>query len=650
MRPIASISLQAALLAVVHPPAFGQEPIHPPTGKEVLIFEDLPDIWSATRTLRSPLDVPNEVTVITAKDIRESGATTITELLETVPSLEIMRVSRADVNLSSRGFNPLVSSRVLAMIDGRSVYIDFTGVVLWDSLNVTLQEIKRIEIIRGPGSVLYGANALMGIINIITKRGHELPAASIRAGAGPETGFVSATAARSNDRASLKTSVQYRTMDDFRNEASPFTLTAQNRHTTAQRLKQFNSTFEYLFSDGTNVSVSGGLTHLDQDVGTQLGDFRLDGAALYYGKVNVEKGLWRFQGFLNGLDTGLDTAGSVFPPPLPPAVPFESDIKSTTLDGELQRVHLIGDHTFLWGVNLRRTATTSRSFLGGREQEALYGAFVQDEFPIGDRFLVLAGARFDEHPKAGFHVSPRASLVMKLGEAQRLRFLWAHSFRTPSHLYNYASVTIPNSGPLPPFRFNGNERLDSVTMDTWEVGYRTTFRERTLLNATVYLNKLQDFHALTRPNPLDPLLFGIDNDGHAQAWGAELSGEFQLNKSTSAFASYHFQSANGELQRLTPRNKAIAGIRGRFRSRLRYSLDAQYVSHTNYDTDAVDASFIGDVSVPSRFTVNGYLGFELRPDLELGFKVRNLFHRVRRQFPLGDEIGSEVLATLRWEF
>jgi iron complex outermembrane receptor protein len=601
----------------------------------------------------------NEVTVITAKDIRESGATNLVQLLETVPSLEIMRVSRSDVNVSSRGFNPLVSTNVLVMIDGRTEYIDFTGSVLWESLNVALHEIERIEIIRGPGSVLYGANALMGVINIITKRPHQMRPATVHLGVGSETGFATATGARATDRASIKTTVKYQTLDNFRNEASPFKLVPQTRDSTAQRVKQANSTFEYLFDDGTNLALSGGLTFLQQNVGTQLGDFELDDARLWYGKVNVEKGLWRLQAFVNGLDSGLNTAGSVFPPPLPPAVPFRSNIETTTFDGELQRTHLLGRHTFLWGGNFRHAATNSNSFLGDREKEAIYGAFLQDEFQVGSRLLLLGGFRLDDHPKAGFHVSPRASAIVKLDESQRLRFLWARSFRTASHLYNYASVVIPNSDPfalapgipfIPPFRFNGNADLDSVTLDTYEVGYRASPGDHLRFNATVYLNTLRDFHALIRPNPADPLLFSTENQGRTRAWGIELGAEFQLGQSTTGFASYHFQSADGDLQRMTPAHKAIVGFRGKLPFDLRYSLDARYVDHTEYDTDLVDATFIGDTDVSSQFTVNGYLGYQVRPDLEVGVRAQNMLHQVRRHFPLGDEIGSEVVGTLRWEF
>ncbi len=657
MRRSLPVAVALALIAASGP-ARPDDRGDPKPGPEVMIFSDLPDVWSATRTLRSPLDVPNEVTVMTSDDIRASGATSLVELLEMVPSLEVMRVSRSDVNVSARGFNPLVSSRMLAMIDGRSVNIDFTGTVLWESLNVALHEIDRIEVIRGPGSGLYGANALMGIINIITKRPHQLPAFTSRLGVGAESAFAAMTTARATDRASAKASAKWQWLDNFRNETSPYKLSPTTRHTTAQRLQQGNATFEYLLDDGTNLSVSAGVTRLDQGIITQLGDYDIDGL-MSFGKLNIERGLWRVQAFVNHLDLDVNTAGSVFPPPFPPAVPFQSRIQALTSDVELQRTHWIGDHTFLWGLNVRRIATTSRAYFGGREHETHYGAFIQDEFPLGDRLLALAGVRLDEHAKSGFQVSPRASLVYKLTDSQRLRLLWARSFRAPTHLSNYASVTIPNSDPtalapgipfIPPFRFSGNERLDAVELDTYELGYRGVYDERVSFDATLYLNTFRDFHSFFLPNPADVLDIGIESDDRTRAWGAELSVEFGLNASARGFASYSFQSAHGPLERLTPRHKATLGLRGKLMPRLRYSLAGRYVGHTNFETDPIDASFVLSTGVPSHFGVDASLMYQLRPSLELGIHARNVLHQVRPHFPLGDAIGSEVMGTVRWEF
>ena len=129
------------------------------TSPELMLFEEIPIVVTATRTARSVRDVPSAVTVITSEDIKASGATTITELLETVPGLDVMRISKSDFQAASRGFVAPSTTSLLTMVDGRSVYTDFFGITTWESINVTLQDIERIEVVRGPGSALYGANA-----------------------------------------------------------------------------------------------------------------------------------------------------------------------------------------------------------------------------------------------------------------------------------------------------------------------------------------------------------------------------------------------------------------------------------------------------------------------------------------------------------
>ena len=108
------------------------------------------DSGSSRRTARSIRDVPSAVTVISSEDIRASGALSLQELLQAVPGLDLIQVSRGDLNVASRGFVGPSSSSLLVMIDERSVYQDFFGVTTWDHLNVTLQDIERIEVVRGP--------------------------------------------------------------------------------------------------------------------------------------------------------------------------------------------------------------------------------------------------------------------------------------------------------------------------------------------------------------------------------------------------------------------------------------------------------------------------------------------------------------------
>src|SRR5687768_11857135 len=127
---------------------------------------------------------PSNVYVITDEDIRQSGATDIPTVLRRIPGIEVMQMSGADINVSARGDNQMQANKMLVMVDGRSIYLEGQGIVLWKLLPVTLPEIKRIEVMKGPSSALYGFNAFDGVINIITKSPDEIRGTTLQFGGG----------------------------------------------------------------------------------------------------------------------------------------------------------------------------------------------------------------------------------------------------------------------------------------------------------------------------------------------------------------------------------------------------------------------------------------------------------------------------------
>ena len=142
--------------------------------RELLLMMEIPIVITAARKEQPITEAPSTISVITEEDIRQSGAINLPDILRMVPGLDIMSVRLSDFNVTARGFNHLTANGMLSLIDGRSVYLDFLGTTLWDELPFVLEDIKRIEIIRGPGSALYGANAFHGVVNIITKSPRDL--------------------------------------------------------------------------------------------------------------------------------------------------------------------------------------------------------------------------------------------------------------------------------------------------------------------------------------------------------------------------------------------------------------------------------------------------------------------------------------------
>ena len=482
---IVSLTAQAALAA----DEFGSP--------EALLFQEIPVVISATRTERSMLDVPNAVTVITAEEIRASGATSIVQMLAWVPGVELMRTAAGDTVLSIRGFNNPATSRVLTMIDGRSVYQDFFGIVLTDHLNVAMDEIERVEVIRGPGSALYGANAFLGTINIITKGARDLPRAKVRVAGGPRSTFITGVGAVSTDRLAIKGSFEHSTIEHFRNKTSTSVnvATTHRRGETASRSQKLNTTLEYKLSNGSELRLYGGAVNLKSDLFTDVGTWNFTGPR-YDLTLDWEAGPWKFKTFVTHLDFDVRTippASSILPTAVP--IPISDRIKSTTLDFELQRELQLGDHAVLFGLNTRRLVTSAPVILGAREAETLYAAFFQDEYSINSWLTAFVGARFDEHPKSGLAISPRVSAVAKLGEASRLRFSLARSFRNPSQIQNYLTLTTHNPPPIPVV-VNGFEDLDPEWVTAYEIGFASVLHPRVRASVDLFYNIIEDFQIL----------------------------------------------------------------------------------------------------------------------------------------------------------
>src|SRR5437899_2275732 len=146
------------------------------------IFEE--QVVTASVRSSSETKTPASLTVITGDEIRMIGAATIPEILRRVPGIDVAEMNPSDTNISVRGFNRRLANKVLVLVDGRSVYQDFLGGTFWPVLDVAIQDIDRIEVIRGPGSALYGANAFAGVVNIITRTGEDVSGARVFGQAG----------------------------------------------------------------------------------------------------------------------------------------------------------------------------------------------------------------------------------------------------------------------------------------------------------------------------------------------------------------------------------------------------------------------------------------------------------------------------------
>jgi iron complex outermembrane recepter protein len=174
MKPFLMRALACELVLLLLPILSAQAQDAPPD-LTALKIEDLMnvDVTSASKKEQKLSQVPGAIFVITPEDIRRSGATNIPDLLRMVPGLEVAQINPSTWAISARGFNGQYSNKLLVLIDGRTVYSPVFSGVYWDAQDVPLDLIERIEVIRGPGATVWGANAVNGVISIITKSAHD---------------------------------------------------------------------------------------------------------------------------------------------------------------------------------------------------------------------------------------------------------------------------------------------------------------------------------------------------------------------------------------------------------------------------------------------------------------------------------------------
>jgi iron complex outermembrane receptor protein len=509
------------------PPTQQQPPAPPPKPEE----EEKPPVYeeqvvvTASKTEQQLVNAPATVSVVTTDVITSTPATNYAELLRSVPGVNIAQTSARDFNITLRGATSTLSTSQLALVDGRSLYLDFFGFVAWDLLPLNPNEIRQIEVIRGPASAVWGANALNGVVNFISKTPRELNGNSATLSFGvfdrsvngndadAGTMFtVNATHARAvNDNWAYKISGGGFGSDAFARPTGliPGTQTEypayQNRGTTQPK---FDARVDYDAPEGRyRLVFAGGYAGTEGIIHTGIGPFDMDrGVGLGYATMRYSRNALRFNFFtnmLNGDATALLSFGAN-------GLPIPFNFTTRTYDFELGNVNTVGARQVIsYGGNFRfNNFDLSIAPRGDNRTEA--GAYLQDEIFVNDLVRLNLGARIDKFDVIEDPVfSPRVALILKPLPDHAVRLSYNKAFRSPSLINNYLDVTILNPlnfaqlasispifSQLGTFNFpvaaTGNEQLREESTEAYEIGYTGLLNDRATVSAAVYFTKNND--------------------------------------------------------------------------------------------------------------------------------------------------------------
>ena len=327
-----------------------QDPDQPPTFEETVVV-------TASRVEQQLVNAPAAVSVVTTQTIENSPATNIGDLLRAVPGINVSQVSARDINITTRGATSTLSTSQLALVDGRSIYLDFYGMVMWDFVPANAHEIKQIEVIRGPASAVWGANAMSGVVNVITKSPRELAAdrgTSLTIGAGAFTRsaqgvdrdagslfYVNGAHAQAvDDRWAYKLSAGYFTQDPLPRPVgainNPLNTPYPPYTNTGTSQPKFDARVDYSLMNGGVVTFNGGVSGTEGIIHTGIGPFDIQsGSRLGYFATKWQQGARRVAFFTNILNAAHEGQS---PKGLRVAGQGEDRLRGVLLGGEAGRL------------------------------------------------------------------------------------------------------------------------------------------------------------------------------------------------------------------------------------------------------------------------------------------------------------------------
>ncbi|MFD2147664.1 TonB-dependent receptor plug domain-containing protein [Mucilaginibacter antarcticus] len=480
-----------------------------------LSVEELMDIeiTSVSKRPEKLSEVASAIQVITQEDIRRSGATSLPEALRLSPNLQVAQYNAYAWIISARGFNNVFSNKLLVMIDGRTVYSPLFAGVYWDAQSVVLEDVERIEIISGPGGTLWGANAVNGVINIITKKAKDTKGVYASAAIGKQ--LHDQFTARYGG--SIGSNINYRVYAQRAEYKSSLNGLYQP-NTDNWYLNQTGLRLDYDAQKADRLSFQGNLQWGTERTNPGPSSFdHQDGMAQWSHTFSNQSNL-QVQAYYDRM-WRRDVPGTI-------------NDQLETYDIDLQhQFKLSKTHNMVWGGGYRhmidnsQNTTTFVGFVPAVRTLHLFSAFLQDEIQIvPDRFRLTLGTKLMHNDYTRFELQPSARFAWTPGNEQTVWAAVSRAVRTPSRID--VDYRIPTYD-LPPTvaHVGGGPNFVSEKLIAYELGYRVQANQKVSLSLAAFYNTYSDLYSV-EPQPGTKAYY-IQNGMEGNGSGFELSGLYQ---------------------------------------------------------------------------------------------------------------------------
>jgi iron complex outermembrane receptor protein len=574
------------------------------------------------------------VSVITQDDIRRSGATSIAEALRMAPGMEVARIDNSTWAISARGFNSSTANKLLVLMDGRSVYSPLYSGVFWDVQDTLMQDIDRIEVIRGPAGALWGANAVNGVINIITKDAKDTQGLLVTGGGGTEErDFAGARYGwKLGDDTFARVYVKHFERDETQ-------LANGAPGADDWFMTQAGFRIDSNPSPANHYTLQGDIYGGARANGTALNSDNTD-----LGGGNV-LGLWT-----HTLAQGGDIKLQMYYDRTERNIPMTFKENRDTFDIDFQyHVPLSARQDLTWGLGYRVTSdqvgnSAVIKFIPSHRVEQLFSAFVQDEIQIvPDRLRLTLGTKIEHNDFSGFEVQPSARLLWTIDKRQNAWAAVSRAVRTPTRLEEDLQIV---AGSVSVF---GNRRFESETVIAYELGYRVQPVDWLALDVATFYN---DYDKL-RSVELVGNSFVEDNKLRGQTYGVELgstlkAAEWWRIRTAYTYLQVQLQNNRGSTDFTSV---ASAGNDPMNQVYVRSSMDLPH--HVELDGTVRYVSALTSQNVPGYVAVDVRLAWRPNEHMELALVGQNLLDNQHPEFGSGInrheiERGAFVTFTYRW--
>ncbi len=622
-------------------------------------------VVSVSKKPQTILQTAAAVHVISQDDIRRSGATSLPEVLRGVPGVHVAQVDANKWAVSIRGFNDRFANKLLVMVDGRSVYSPLFSGVFWNMQDMILEDIDRIEVIRGPGGTMWGANAVNGVINIITKTSAETQGTMISFTGGSQERILNARyGGKINDQTSFRLFARGKHVENFN-------TTPQHKdhihdshgalqHQANDQWRNFTTGFrvdgnldarnQWMLQGGYGVGTANQLAITEfvsrntirNQMNNQTGNilFRWD-------NQQSEDHKWRFQVFYDYFKRhGLGLTNEV-----------------NTFDLEIQnQLKPLEKHAVIWGIGYRGVfdkLDANETFIFNPQQRNTntFSAFIQDEIQLTETVRFTLGSKVEHNSYTGFEFQPNTRLLWEINDRNSIWTAASRAVRIPSRTESDLRINlemIPSRNPfVPPTLISavGNKNLNAEEVYALELGYRSQLTDTFTLDTALFYNYYEELVTLNTeivgieqlPAPAHLLAANrFVNQMTASTYGAEISANWQITNFWQLNSSYSWFKLDAQTKSFDAAGdlflKENSDPRHQFsvRSNIQLPYNLEFNSLFYY-TDRLQAHNVTD---QARLDLR--LAWSPTPMLELSVVAQNITNKQHKEFTARDVHHSYI--------